>query len=933
MLEEEGVTVPSGSPAVSLPHPPPPAQPHEEVVLPHADPLPQEHRDMAAPWIEILGEDLISCLFSKNWTVRETGLRRVSQEAVAVFLPASGEGRTGARVSSDRHEAKTQMLSTCFSILALMCGDPVYRVFVAALKTLRTVLAYVPCRDDTQRKELQDLLVPVLNTILIKCADGNRRTSLLSISTIVELGKGQSGELAIGREIFNSGQGGIGGVSFILTCMLEEYTLEEVQWQWLLGRLCALDRLMEEFPLEFTVEAARGEHISDHPRLHAVLNFVFKALKHSHQRIAKLARRTFIFAVRPTAHIPGIFSEVKEMLNHLDSSLHIRMLRHLAHIFTEPALLVPYHNITYQNGPAVDFEIPGDRGEGSDTPRSLSPDMPLPSSQGSSPMPQTPTEDGDCNDGIGEDNRLDNMTPNNNELGSDLQNNNVPNDNDVEEQTHQDEFLGENGLEASVQPDEAAAGSKSAIAQDNHVDGDTKKLEETTDRSNVNGELPGNAENHVSGTKTAKDANRNLKQANPVLLTPPNTPLQQSLDKEQVSLSAKKVPQSESTSSPLAGAQPKDWGDITTKQLECDCIEPPQPHGIHMHHKSQGNRDQEEIQPSLPSCGENAHHKAQGYGNCDDRQDEAQAAPLNCNCLIKPCPCEDKFRLPQEPCSPKKTYLCSACRRYSILSTEDSTELTLSPAGLDEKPVSFKTEVASSPRVSPDASQDDGASSDPCYCKEEVEIEEAQALAAAMEASTKQEDLPIIPQLGSREKDEITIHIQDEGGGENDEPQPKAYLDGIHWQRGPLIGTGAYSTCYQARDVKTGTIMAVKQISFCRNTAVEQAQVVEAIEDEIRMMAKLNHVNVVRILGATRQGCHFNMFVEWMPGGAVACLLATYGPFSEVVITSYTQQVLRGLAYLHDNQILHRDMKDLLRLFDLEIIDRLLHVSAFCAYL
>ena len=32
------------------------------------------------------------------------------------------------------------------------------------------------------------------------------------------------------------------------------------------------------------------------------------------------------------------------------------------------------------------------------------------------------------------------------------------------------------------------------------------------------------------------------------------------------------------------------------------------------------------------------------------------------------------------------------------------------------------------------------------------------------------------------------------------------------------------------------------------------------------MMAKLNHPHIVRILGATRQGCHFNMFVEWMPG-------------------------------------------------------------------
>lgn len=75
------------------------------------------------------------------------------------------------------------------------------------------------------------------------------------------------------------------------------------------------------------------------------------------------------------------------------------------------------------------------------------------------------------------------------------------------------------------------------------------------------------------------------------------------------------------------------------------------------------------------------------------------------------------------------------------------------------------------------------------------------------------------------------------------------------------------------------------------------------------MMADLNHPNVVRILGATQTGAHFNMFVEWMPGGSVSHLLETYGAFSEPVMTSYTQQILMGLAYLHEHGILHRDMK------------------------
>ena len=41
---------------------------------------------------------------------------------------------------------------------------------------------------------------------------------------------------------------------------------------------------------------------------------------------------------------------------------------------------------------------------------------------------------------------------------------------------------------------------------------------------------------------------------------------------------------------------------------------------------------------------------------------------------------------------------------------------------------------------------------------------------------------------------------------------PTAYMEGTHWHKGPLLGTGAYSSCYQARDFKTGVIMAVKQV-------------------------------------------------------------------------------------------------------------------------
>ena len=93
-----------------------------------------------------------------------------------------------------------------------------------------------------------------------------------------------------------------------------------------------------------------------------------------------------------------------------------------------------------------------------------------------------------------------------------------------------------------------------------------------------------------------------------------------------------------------------------------------------------------------------------------------------------------------------------------------------------------------------------------------------------------------------------------------------------------------------------------------------------ALECEIALLKNLNHERIVQYIGSETKQTVLSIFIEYLPGGSVKDELQNYGPLQETVTRKYTRQILEGVSYLHEQYIVHRDIKGFTICLSLSII-------------
>ncbi|KAK2442309.1 mitogen-activated protein kinase kinase kinase [Trifolium repens] len=126
------------------------------------------------------------------------------------------------------------------------------------------------------------------------------------------------------------------------------------------------------------------------------------------------------------------------------------------------------------------------------------------------------------------------------------------------------------------------------------------------------------------------------------------------------------------------------------------------------------------------------------------------------------------------------------------------------------------------------------------------------------------------------------------------------------WRKGKFLGAGSFGSVYEGI-YKDGFFFAVKEVSLL-DQGDQGKQSVYQLEQEIALLSRFKHDNIVKYYGTEMDESKLYIFIEFMTKGSLRNLYQTY-TLQDSQVSAYTRQILHGLKYLHDQNVVHRDIK------------------------
>uniref|UniRef100_A0A7M4FFR8 Calcium/calmodulin dependent protein kinase I n=1 Tax=Crocodylus porosus TaxID=8502 RepID=A0A7M4FFR8_CROPO len=136
-------------------------------------------------------------------------------------------------------------------------------------------------------------------------------------------------------------------------------------------------------------------------------------------------------------------------------------------------------------------------------------------------------------------------------------------------------------------------------------------------------------------------------------------------------------------------------------------------------------------------------------------------------------------------------------------------------------------------------------------------------------------------------------------------PVPAGSLPGQPPSYAPsLPSRGAFSEVVLAEERTTRKLVAIKCIT---KKALEGKET--SIENEIDVLHKIQHPNIVALDDIYESGSHLYLIMQLVSGGELFDRIVEKGFYTERDASQLIRQILDAVKYLHDMGIVHRDLK------------------------
>ena len=119
-----------------------------------------------------------------------------------------------------------------------------------------------------------------------------------------------------------------------------------------------------------------------------------------------------------------------------------------------------------------------------------------------------------------------------------------------------------------------------------------------------------------------------------------------------------------------------------------------------------------------------------------------------------------------------------------------------------------------------------------------------------------------------------------------------------------VVGEGAYGIVYKCRNKETGKYVAIKKFK-----EVEDEIVKKTMKRELRMLQRMHHENIVDFIEAFKRKGNLFLVFEYVEKNLLEILQDSPRGLEPKLIRHFMYQLCKAIKYLHNQNVIHRDVK------------------------